>query len=123
MRIKGYRDKGDLPSIMKEFKKITRKPIPKIKELKNKNGDGIVNPKKMLEEIDKHIEKNMKKSAQEEEENELEPDFIEQINKLGPSDNLINMKENDYINKSNDKRLKSKLWYYITRKIRTTKHS
>ena len=45
-----------------------------------------------------------------------EPDFNEQL-KINPTGNtLFNENNNEFIEQSNKKRIKSKLWYYITRK-------
>ena len=60
-RINYYREKNDIASILKEFKKITRKPFVQIKELKNKDGVCVVNPKHILNEIENNIKKTCQK--------------------------------------------------------------
>ena len=56
-RIHRYSKNNDMASILKEFKKITRKSFIQIKELKNENGDNVVSYDKILKEIDKHLRK------------------------------------------------------------------
>ena len=63
-RINMFRKKNDLPSILKEFKKITNKPFKKINELKNSRNEHVINKDEILHEIEKTL-KNMTKTQQE----------------------------------------------------------
>ena len=55
-QIKAYRENGDLPSVLKEFSKLSRKHYISITELKGNDDGNIANPEEIWRKIDKHIE-------------------------------------------------------------------
>ena len=81
---------------MAEFK-ITKKSLPQIKELKGKNDKGVINPQKILDEIDNRIERNMKMNSEEEIDDSETPLFYYTIrDNIWRSNDLRRLKHRVY---------------------------
>ena len=114
-QIKKFRQNGDLPSVLKEFKRFSKKPFVSITELKGNDGINIADPDEIRKKIDLHIEEILN-------DPKLNPDddnFQTHLTETNIANNMISCNNDQAIADSNEKRRKSKLWYFLNKNDKT----